>query len=225
MRLIEITPPHYNKITAIYTGGGGDLINASLTKLFECMDDQSNIHEVRVKVAALNKIYSTSINFIEPVVEKIIKIVPEKHSALGHKEYAKLVDEISTISWVNPTTKKSHKRCNLSFSSKYIHFLSNRITPIYDSYIWIVMIGYMAQYGSRNYSFSAPKSYQEFYTIFCEFKGQFSLDKYSNYEIDKFLWQYGKNMLNAIIEEEGVNLSKAKTILKHRITKSLQATR
>lgn len=218
MKLIKISESHVRNILLVHDRDGGNLVNASLSKLFECMNDESSRHEVSIKVAALNQIYATAIQYITPVVDEIIHKVPENHKVFSDEEYSKLVDEIATVSWISPTTGKRHSRCNLSFASKYIHFLSRRRIPIYDSYIWIVMIGYFKQNGCNTYSFSTPKSYKDFYEIFIKFKQFFDLKAYPNYEIDKFLWQYGKNMLNDIIKETKSSLDSAKTTLKKRIT-------
>lgn len=197
---------------------GGNDINESLTKLFNSLNDEKNKYEVSIKVAALNQIYSTAIQYIIPVVSQIREIIGNNHKSFSLEKYVKTVDKIATVTWVSPTTSKKHTRCNMSFSSKYIHFLSDRKLPIYDSYIWIVMIGYINQKNNSKLSFAAPKTYNEFYDVFIEFKSDFNLNKYSNYELDKYLWQYGKNLINDIISKEGVKLDKAKSILKKRIT-------
>lgn len=197
---------------------GGNLINASLSKLFDCLDDESSKFEVSIKVAALNQLYSTAIQYITPVVEKIVDEVNKNHKLFTENQYVELVDKIATATWVSPTTGKSHSRCNLSFASKYVHFLSGYKIPIYDSYIWIVMIGHLKQYGKLSNSFSAPASYRDFYNVFIEFKNRFNLTGYTNYDIDNFLWQYGKNTINKIINDEKVSLEKAKALLKKRIS-------
>ena len=218
MKLIELNEKHFNTMLSIHDNNGGNLINQSLSKLFECMHDDSNKFEVSIKVAALNQIYSTAIQYIAPVVEKIVCEIPNDYTSLTNAQYVALVDNIATVKWVSPTTRKEHSRCNLSFSSKYIHFLSQRKIPIYDSYIWIVMIGYLKQYSKVKYSFSPPVNYEKFFNIFIEFKKIFKLEKRSNYETDKFLWQYAKNMLDDIIKKERVRPVPAKSLLKKRIT-------
>jgi len=218
VKLQSITEKRFQQVLEIHNSDGGNSINDSLLKLFECMNDDFNRYEVNIRVAALNQIYSTAILHISPVVDKIIEIVPKNHNTFNEIHYVKLVDKISSVRWKNTTTGKEYFRCNLSFSSKYIHFLSNLKIPIYDSYIWIIMIGYLKQTNKGKYSFSTPKNYEEFYNIFLEFKTTFNLEDYSNYNIDKYLWQYGKNMINEIIEREKIPLSKAKSILKHEIS-------
>ena len=222
MKLLEINESHFKNMLKIHDSDGGNLVNESLSKLFDCMNDESNRFEVSIKVAALNQLYSTAIQYITPVVNKIVCNIPRDYKNLSENEYAALVDRISTATWVSPTTDKNHSRTNLSFASKYIHFLSNRKIPIYDSYIWIVMIGYLKQEKQQEkhekYSFNPPENYEYFYQVFTKFKERSNLQQKSNYGIDKFLWQYGKNILNEIIKEKSVGLNEAKSVLKKRIT-------
>ncbi|MDD3476458.1 MAG: hypothetical protein PHI38_06285 [Sulfurimonas sp.] len=197
---------------------GGNEINESLGKLFSSLSDEENKNEVSIKVAALNQLYSTAIQYIKPVVAKIVSEVKQNHSELDDDAYLNLVDRIACIEWVSETTGKHHKRKNLSLASKYVHFLSKRYTPIYDSYIWLVMVAYLKEKNIK-INLSSPESYSEFYRCFSKFKESYCLESYSNYQIDKFLWQYGKNILSEIIRSEGVNLDKAKSIFKKRITR------
>lgn len=200
------------RIEEDYINQEGNEINDKLSKLFQQFPDDNNIQEVTIKVAALNTIYSTAIMNISPVVKLITEQLPEDIGGFEMDDFIRLVDEISTVEWTNVKSGKSYRRNNLSFASKYVHFLSSRKTPIYDSYIWIIMTGYRIQSGLTN-SFATPMNYREFYDIFESFKSKFKLDHLSNYQIDKFLWQFGKNKLLAITEENNVSLSKAKSIL------------
>lgn len=219
MLLIEPNSSNIQAMLKQHDEDGGNNINDSLTKLFNSLNDEANKYEVSIKVAALNQIYSTAIQYITPVVTQICKNIDNKHKSLSIDQYSELVDKIAKVTWVSPTTAKTHTRCNISFSSKYIHFLSECQLPIYDSYIWIVIIGYLNQKNKTKLSFSPPNSYQEFYLRFIEFKKEFGLTERTNYDIDKYLWQYGKNLINEIIKSDGVNIDKAKSILKERITR------
>ncbi|CAH0991736.1 hypothetical protein SIN8267_01850 [Sinobacterium norvegicum] len=218
MKLQEINEKNIRLTLYQHDAEGGNLINSSLRKLFSSLNDEANQYEVSIKVAELNQIYSTAIQYTAPVVDKIVSIVDNQHIKLNEEEYAVLVDDISKVSWVSNTSGKIHSRNNMSFCSKYIHFLSGYKLPIYDSYIWIVMVGYLNQYYNSKLSFANPKSYNDFYAVFKEFKKSFDLHSYSNYDIDKYLWQYGKNIIKRIGKKEQVNLDKAKSILKKRIT-------
>ena len=192
-------------------------LNENLLKLFKTFDDNKNKYNVLIKVASLNKIYSTAIVNINPVVGQIIKISSSaKSKPKTLAEYIELVDKISKINWTNSKGKK-FERNNLSFSSKYVHFLSDYKTPIYDSYIWIIIKGYLGQKNNENISFENPTNFEEFYIIFEKFKTDLGLEHYSNYDIDKFLWQYGKNLINDIETEMSIDLEQAKSELKKRI--------
>ena len=215
MRLKKPTKEFIAEILELYSEENE--LNENLLKLFKTFDDNKNKYNVLIKVASLNKIYSTAIVNINPVVGQIIKISSSaKSKPKTLAEYIELVDKISKINWTNSKGKK-FERNNLSFSSKYVHFLSDYKTPIYDSYIWIIIKGYLGQKNNENISFENPTNFEEFYIIFEKFKTDLGLEHYSNYDIDKFLWQYGKNLINDIETEMSIDLEQAKSELKKRI--------
>jgi len=208
-KFIRSTLKHYEK-------DGEHLLNNKLLKLFKTFNDESDKSETRIKVAALNTLYSTAIKNINPVVTAILK-ASSQNQPKRIDEYVEFVDLISVAKWKNKNTGISYERNNLSFASKYVHFLSKARTPIYDSYIWIIIKGYLGQNGLAKKSFTKPKNYQEFYSTFSKFKSEFNLNKFSNYELDKFLWQYGRMSIAAIEEELGISIDKAKSELQRRI--------
>lgn len=171
---------------------GNNELNNTILKLFKTFNNYSDGHEVRIKVSALNKIYSTSIIHLEPVIKIILKEINFSTENYCEEDFAKLVDKISNVSWEDKEGK-IYNRKYLSFSSKYIHFLSGFKTPIFDSYIFLMIKKYQKLNGKK-IPYSNPKTYLEFYKMFEEFKTDFKLEKYSNYEIDKFLWQLAKNL-------------------------------
>ena len=192
-------------------------LNLNLLKLFKTFNDDKNKYDVLIKVASLNKIYSTAIVNINPVVKQINEI--SRLTETNPKtitEYVELVDKISKVNWKN-NKGENFERNNLSFSSKYVHFLSDYKTPIYDSYIWIIIKGYLGQKNNQKISFENPKNFKEFYKVFDKFKKDLDLEHYSNYEIDKFLWQYGKKLISEIEAEMLIDLEKAKSELKKRL--------
>ena len=223
MRLEQPTDKFITEILDEYSYLEEDELNGKLLKLFKEFNDDKNKFDVLIKVASLNKIYATAITNINPVVQQINKIASQNYKLEKIDDYVDLVDKISNVKWTNDK-KEEFKRNNLSFASKYVHFLSDYKTPIYDSYVWIVIKGYFGQYKNRIMSFGNPKDYKEFYSIFEDFKKSFELVKYSNYQIDKFLWTYGKSMIESIKEELQISLEKAKTELKNRIKASSQQT-
>ena len=221
MTLEKPTDKFINEILELYSAEEGNELNENLLKLFRTFNDDKNKFNVMIKVAALNKIYSTAITNINPVVEQIIKISRSNSNPKTTTEYVALVDKISIVKWTNGKGK-NFKRNNLSFSSKYVHFTSEFELPIYDSYIWIIMKGYLGQKNNEKFSFKNPTNFEEFYSTFVKFKKELDLENYSNYKIDKFLWQYGKKLIQEIEYEMAININQAKSELKKRIKASRQ---
>lgn len=219
MKLEKPTNEFIAKILKLYSIKDGNELDQNLLKLFETFNDDKNKFNVLIKVASLNKIYSTAIVNINPVVNQIIKISNIDSKPKKLTEYIAFVDKISKVNWTNEKGK-SFERNNLSFSSKYVHFLSDFETPIYDSYIWIILNGYLGQKNNEKISFENPRNFKEFYATFEKFKIDLGLENYSNYDIDKFLWQYGKNLIQEIESEMSIDLEQAKSELKKRIKAS-----
>lgn len=217
MKLEEPSDYFVTKILKQYSKDGGDDLNETLSRLFETFDNDQNKYNILIKVAALNKIYSTAINNINPVVEQILKIGRNRNYSKSIENYVNLVDEIARIKWTSTNSGKIHERNNLSFASKYVHFSSGYKTPIYDSYIWILIVGYLAQKEKSKFSFANPSNFNEFYKKFEKFKKELNLENYSNYQIDKFLWQYGKSLIENISTDMDISISRAKSELKKRI--------
>ena len=134
MRLSDINDDNINAMLRDHATDGGDLINKSLLKLFNLFNDETNKYEVQIKVAALNQLYSTAIQYITPVVSKIVAVYKKIDKPPSLEGYCDLVDKIAAVKWVSLSTGKQHERNNLSFASKYVHFLSQCKTLIFDSY-------------------------------------------------------------------------------------------
>lgn len=220
-RMLErITPSLIDKMNKRHTTEGGTAINEKLDLLFSTFPDNTCPNDVQVKVAVLNTIYNTAIKYILPVVNKI----NAEFKALGKSKMCvkvapiDMVDRIATAEWVSEESGKVVIRTNLSFASKYMHFESKRDVPIYDSYIWIVMNGYLHAAGER-VTFGAPRNYADFYARFQQFRQRFKLDGYSNYQIDKFLWQYGKAKISAC-RKKGLSMAEAKARLQTELLKA-----
>lgn len=214
MQLNKITNEFINIILDEYSLIEGDELNQKLLRLFKEFKDDTNKFDVLIKVAALNKIYSTAITNINPVVDKI-NSVALNYDFQTISDYINFIDKISIVKWENKNEKFERK--NLSFASKYVHFSSNLEIPIYDSYIWIIIKGYLGQYNNEKLSFSIPQNYSEFYSTYSLFKKVFKLEAYSNYMLDKFLWTYGRKLIFEIRDELKIDIEKAKSELKKRI--------
>jgi len=217
--LERITPTLIDEMNTRHIAEGGTAINEKLDLLFSTFPDNTCLNDVQVKVAVLNTIYNTSIKYILPVASKI----NAEFKALDKSEnrvkvsLIEMVDRIAKTEWVSEESRKEVVRTNLSFASKYMHFESKRDVPIYDSYIWIVMNGYLHAAGDR-VTFGTPRNYADFYARFQQFRKRYNLEAYSNYQIDKFLWQYGKAKISEY-RKDGLSMAKAKARLQTELRK------
>ncbi len=82
MQHLILIPPNASNIKIMlsqHDKDGGNKINESLTKLFDSLNNETNQYEVSIKVAALNQIYSTAIQYIAPVVSQICGNIDNNH--------------------------------------------------------------------------------------------------------------------------------------------------
>lgn len=216
--MIKLTRPdisQISKILEVYNSGEGNNLNDSLTKLF-LMFNKKDKYEILIKAVSINQIYGTAILNINPVVDKIHEnfLNCQDNPTIG--EYIDLVDKISEVSWIDKKGKLQN-RSNLSFSSKYVHFLSNKVISIYDSYVWILITGYLNQNSPNIIKEDKPNNYREFYEYYKNFISLFELSGFDVYKIDKYLWQYCKILLTEISQKNNLEVSKAKILLKKLI--------
>ena len=105
MKLKKPTEEFITEILKLYSAEEGDELNENLLKLFKTFDDDKNKFNVLIKVASLNKIYSTAIVNINPVVKQIIKVSNSESNPKTITEYIAFVDKISKINWTNDKGK------------------------------------------------------------------------------------------------------------------------
>lgn len=88
-------------------------INAKLSLLFSTFSDNACRDSVRIKVAALNAIYQTSIIYIDPVVDKIVETY--SHEKIREKSPVEIVDLISVAEWRSRSGEEKKKKHILCF--------------------------------------------------------------------------------------------------------------
>lgn len=189
----------FNQTLIEFRNAGYDKLNLKILELFQIFNKYDDLNEIKIKVAALNKIYSTQILNITPVVINILESVDGKCENFSDHELAELIDKISKVKRTQKNGDVKYVKY-ISFSSKYIHFLSNFKMPIYDSYVYFMIRKYQ-KLNNKIIKCQPPENYVSFFKIFNEFKTDYGLEKYSNYEIDKFLWQQGNQLKKANAEK------------------------
>ncbi len=158
----------------------------TLGMLFRCWDRNEDFDRVMVKVATLDKFYSTQLRSVVDV-SKHIQSIPNFDNRLKDGDL-RLVDEICTMKNYTP----------FSFASKYCSWGNPEKYPIYDKYVALVLSYYRDKDSFTNIkvnlsSTNSKKSYEnQFYPIIKAFRDYYGLTKYSFKELDRFIWLFGK---------------------------------
>jgi len=159
----------------------------SLKKLFkDIYKDNQDINEVLIKVCSLNDFYSTHILSVFDVAKHIIKLDIDSRLNMGDST---LVNEIALVNI-------GDKNINFySFATKYCNHHNPLEFPIYDSYVEKVLM----HFKKDNFSIfkkSDLKNYTRYKQILLDFQKSYYIDEYNLKDLDKYLWQLGKEFFN-----------------------------
>lgn len=161
------------------------LQESSLRKLFTLTYPLNNdMDEVLIKVCSLNDFYSTNIFSPFAVASHIVKLsvdVRLKNNDLG------LVNDIAKVK-IN-----DKKEFNFySFATKYCSHHKPDIYPIYDSYVDKLLLYFKKEDKFFDFTKTDLKVYPNYREILIKFQEYYGLDNFNSKEIDKYLWQAGK---------------------------------
>ena len=157
----------------------------SLDKLFHKTYPKNNdMDDVLIKVCALNDFYSTNIFSPFNVAKHIVSLDIDKKLENGDLD---LVNKIAHM------TIKEKEMNFYSFASKYCSHHFDKKYPIFDSYVEKVLKYLRKEDNFYVFENSDLKNYEKFYNILLEFRKFYKLEKYNLKEIDKYLWQAGKD--------------------------------
>lgn len=161
------------------------LQESSLRRLFTLTYPLNNdMDEVLIKVCSLNDFYSTNILSPFAVASHIVKLsidVRLKNNDLG------LVNDIAKVK-IN-----DKKEFNFySFATKYCSHHKPEIYPIYDSYVEKLLLYFKKEDKFFDFTKTDLKVYPNYREILIKFQEYYSLDNFTLKEIDKYLWQAGK---------------------------------
>lgn len=156
----------------------------ALNKLFfNTYPNNINIEDILIKVSALNDFYSTNIFAIFPVAKHILNL--QIDNRLKSKDVT-LVNDIANVS-INGTKKNFY-----SFASKYCSHHDSINYPIYDSYVEKILLYFKGKDNFSNFIANDLKDYKKFKDILIKFKKYYDIDNYSLKDIDRYIWQLGK---------------------------------
>ncbi len=154
----------------------------SLDWLFkELCPNNTELKDILLKCASLNDFYSTNIFSLYPVAKHILELNIDERL----KSYdPKLVSDIQKVSI------RGVERHFYSFASKYCSHHNPDDYPIYDSYVdEVLRYFFKEELSLKN---DDLKDYDKFKSVILAFKKKFSLQNYTFKEIDRYLWQLGK---------------------------------
>lgn len=160
------------------------LQDRALNKLFNrTYSKNTDIDDVLVKVCTLNDFYSTNILSPFNVANHIVSL---KIDYDLEKANTSVVNKIAKI-------KISGKEKNFySFATKYCSHHNPTEYPIYDYYVEKVLMFYMKKDSFSNFNSKDLRDYTKFKEIILDFREFYNLQQFTLKDIDKFLWQYGK---------------------------------
>jgi len=157
----------------------------SLKKLFtETYPLNNEMDDVLIKVCSLNDFYSTNIFSPFAVARHIVALHIDSNFQSNDIEF---VNDLAKVK-VN-----GEKVFNFySFATKYCSHHKPDIYPIYDSFVEKVLVYFKRKDNFFDFKISDLKIYSNFRDILIEFQKYYGLKDFSIKEIDKYLWQAGK---------------------------------
>ncbi len=160
---------------------------SSLKKLFtETYPSNTNMDDVLIKVCSLNDFYSTNIFSPFSVAKHILSLQIDDRLAQSD---VTLVNDLAKV------TVNGIREINFySFATKYCSHHKPNDYPIYDSYVEKLLMAYKKQDKFSNFIKSDLKVYSKYKDILIQFRSYYNLEKFTLKDIDKFLWQFGKEL-------------------------------
>jgi hypothetical protein len=160
---------------------------SSLRKLFtQTYPNNTEMDEVLIKVCSLNDFYSTNIFSPFSVAKRIISL------AIDNRLSENDTSLVNDIALVNVNGKKQFNF--YSFATKYCSHHKPKDYPIYDSYVEKLLMAFKKQDNFYKFNKSDLKVYSRYKNILIRFRSFYNLDEYDLKQIDKYLWQAGKEL-------------------------------
>jgi hypothetical protein len=157
----------------------------SLELLFrEAYPENKKIEHILIKVCCLNQFYSTNLYSPFMAAKHILALDIDKDLAAGNYE---LVNKISRIKIPNGRIINFY-----SFASKYCSHHRPERYPIYDSFVEKILLHFRRSDKFHEFSKDDIRNYAKFAEILQGFKKFYGLSEFSVKDIDRYLWQVGK---------------------------------
>lgn len=156
----------------------------ALDKLFiDLCPENKDLSDILIKVSTLNDFYSTNIFSVYPVAKHIRSLNIDDRLQTG---------DVSLVNDVMQVTIDGKQKNFYSFATKYCSHHNSLSYPIYDSYVEKVLVYFRDKDAFSAFATQELKNYKQFKAIFIEFGRFYGLEQYNLKQIDKYIWQLGK---------------------------------
>lgn len=146
-------------------------------------NSNKSLKNIIIKCSVLNDFYSTNIFKVYPVARHILELDIDDRLKNGD---ISLVNEIAN-------NKISDKEKNFySFASKYCSHHNQEEYPIYDYYVDQMLRHFRNVDAFFDFDNNDLKNYEKFKNILLKFREFYKLEKFSLKDLDRYLWQAGK---------------------------------
>jgi len=161
------------------------LQESALNKLFiRTYPKNIDTDDVLIKVTSLNDFYNTNIFSPFIVAKHIVELDIDKRLETSD---ITLVNDIGRIKINNEKTINFY-----SFATKYCSHHKPLDFPIYDSYVDKILRYFMKNDNFYVFKILELREYPVFKKVLINFRKYYGLENYSLKDIDKYLWQLGK---------------------------------
>ena len=158
---------------------------SALNKLFwKTAPSNNSLDDILVKVATLNDFYSTHIKSIFTIARHILNLDIDKRLHVGDES---VVDEIAKVTMPNGKVRNE-----FSFATKYCSHHRADFYPIYDSYVEKLLCYFRDVDGFSIFHKDDLRKFSIFKQTIIDFQMFYSLENYTIKDIDRYLWQLGK---------------------------------
>lgn len=161
-----------------------NLQEEALDKLFVTLCPvNTDMSDILLKVAALNDFYSTNIFSVYPVAKHILSLSIDERLKAG---------DVTLVSDIQKVTINRIEKNFYSFATKYCSHHQPLYFPIYDSYVGKMLCYFRKRDRFTSFKTSDLKDYVKFKETLINFRSFYGLDQYNLKEIDRYMWQLGK---------------------------------
>jgi len=157
-------------------------IENGLTQLIRCFPKNNDLGQVRVKVVAINSLYSTNIWDTYSVAKVIVESELDSKLETGSTEAVRAISKVERL---------GKARWNYSFATKYCSWHRQDLYPIFDSRVDFCLRSYQSKDQFARFTQAELWDYEAFRNTVIAFRRHYHLESLTFKELDKFLYQLG----------------------------------